>query len=154
MNINTLKTGDLIVREKGPFSTHYVVWIGWRDGIQVVAENHAIHGVRYTSLNEALAGKPIERFENFGGTENQRHLVVSGINKLIGRPYSLIVFNCEHFARWISTGRIESRQVQTASNLALGGGVAMLTSDSQAVRTTRSDLHYWGHHGAWITIFQ
>lgn len=135
MNINTLNTGDLIVREKGPFSTHYIVWIGWNNGIRVVAENHSIHGVRYTSLDEALAGKPIKRFEKFGGTESQRYLVISEINKLIGRSYNLIVFNCEHFARWISTGRIESRQVQAASNLALVGGAAMLTSNNQAIRT-------------------
>jgi hypothetical protein len=28
MNINSLKIGDLIVRQKGPFSTHFIVYVG------------------------------------------------------------------------------------------------------------------------------
>lgn len=134
MNINTLKTGDLIVREKGPFSTHYIVWIGWRNGVELVAENHNCDGVRYTSLENALAGKPINRFEKFGGTEAQRLQVISEINKLLGRSYDLIVFNCEHFARWISSGKFESNQVRVASSLAVISGIAMLASNNEAAR--------------------
>jgi hypothetical protein len=134
MNLNTLRTGDLIVRQKGPFSTHYIVWIGWKNGVQVVAENHNGEGVRYTSLEEALAGKPIKRLENFGGTESQRSLVISEINKMLGRSYDLVVFNCEHFARWISTGRTESKQVEITSNIAVFGGAALLTSKNKVVQ--------------------
>lgn len=135
MNINTLRIGDLIVRQKGPFSTHYIVWIGWQNGVQVVAENHNGEGVRYTSLEEALAGRPIKRFEKFGGSESQRNLVISEINKMLGKSYDLVVFNCEHFARWISTGKIESKQVRITSNLAVFGGAALLTSKNDVVRT-------------------
>lgn len=134
MNLNTIKTGDLIVRQKGPFSTHYIVWIGWQNGVQVVAENHNGDGVRYTSLEEALAGKPIMRFEKFGGTESQRNLVISEINKMVGRSYDLVVFNCEHFARWISTGKIESKQVKIASNIFLVAGGLMLASKNSNLR--------------------
>src|SRR5687767_12608219 len=122
MSINTLKTGDLIVREKRPFSMHYIVRIGWSNGVELVAENHNCDGVRYKSLENALAGKPIKRFEKFGGTEAQRQLVISQINKLRGRSYDLIVFNCEHFARWISSGKFESNQVRAASSLAVISG--------------------------------
>lgn len=135
MNINTLKTGDLIVRQKGPFSTHYIVWIGWQNGVQVVAENQNGIGVRYTTLKEAMAGNSVKRLEKFGGTESQRQLVVSKINSLVGKPYDLIVFNCEHFARWVATGKIESKQVRTVSNLAFFGGAAMLASKNKAIRT-------------------
>lgn len=134
MNLNTIRTGDLIVRQKGPFSTHYIVWIGWQNGIQVVAENHNGDGVRYTSLEEALAGRPIKRLEKFGGTESQRSLVISEINKMLGRSYDLVVFNCEHFARWISTGRTESKQVQITSNIAVFGGAALLSSKNKIVQ--------------------
>jgi hypothetical protein len=134
MNINTIRTGDLIVRQKGPFSTHYIVWIGWQNGVQVVAENHNGDGVRYTSLEEALAGKPIKRFEKFGGTESQRCLVISQINKMVGRSYDLVVFNCEHFARWISTGKIESKQVKIVSNIFLVAGGLMLASKNSNLR--------------------
>lgn len=134
MKLNTLKTGDLIVRQKGPFSTHYIVWIGWQNGVHIVAENHNGHGVRYTSLEEALAGNPIKRFEKFGGTEAQRHLVISEIDKMLGKTYDLIVFNCEHFARWISTGKIESKQVKIASNLFLVAGGIMVASRDSTIR--------------------
>lgn len=134
MNLNTIRTGDLIVRQKGPFSTHYIVWIGWQNGVQVVAENHNGDGVRYTSLEEALAGKPITRLEKFGGTESQRSLVISQINKMVGRSYDLVVFNCEHFARWISTGKIESKQVKIASNIFLVAGGLMLASKNSNLR--------------------
>ncbi len=134
MNLNTLKTGDLIVRKKGLFSTHYIVWIGWHKGILMVAENQEGHGVRYISLHEALAGNEILRFEPFGGTEAQRGLVVSKVNKLLGKTYDLIVFNCEHFARWIATGKIESKQIKTASTLAITAGAAMLAHKSDGVK--------------------
>ena len=134
MNLNTLKMGDLIVREKGPFTTHYIVWIGWQKGVAVVAENHNGHGVRYTSLEQALAGMPIKRFEKFGGSELQRRLVISQINKLLGKSYDLIVFNCEHFARWISTGQFVSNQVKVAFNILLVVGAIMLTSKDSNVR--------------------
>lgn len=135
MDINTLKTGDLIVRQKGPFSTHYIVWIGWQNGIQRVAENQSGIGVRYTSLQEALAGNSIERFEPFGGTEAQRQSVISKVNSLLKKPYDLVVFNCEHFARWIANGKKESRQVKTASTVAITAGLSLLASKSNTVRT-------------------
>ncbi|MBS1507031.1 MAG: lecithin retinol acyltransferase family protein [Bacteroidetes bacterium] len=134
MNLNTLRSGDLIVRQKGPLSTHYIVYIGWRNGVQVVAENQIGQGVRYTSLTEALAGNKILRFEKFGGSETQRQLVVAKVNELIGKAYDLVVFNCEHFARWIATGKPESKQVKTASGVAIAGGFAMLSSSNKVVR--------------------
>ena len=135
MNLNTLRIGDLIVREKGPFSTHYIVWIGWRNGVRVVAENHSTQGVRYTSLEVALGGQPIKRFEKFGGNEFQRRLVISRINRMLGRSYDLVVFNCEHFARWISTGRLVSNQVRVAINILLVVGAFMLTNKNSNIRS-------------------
>jgi hypothetical protein len=134
MDINSLKTGDLIVRQKGPFSTHYMVWIGWQNGVQLVAENQNGIGVRYVSLAEALAGNSILRFEKFGGTEVQRQVVITKINSLIGRQYDLVVFNCEHFARWIATGKIESKQVKTASTIIMTGGISLLASKNKIAR--------------------
>lgn len=134
MNLNTIKIGDLIVRQKGPFSTHYMVYIGWHNGIQLVAENQMGVGARYISLKEALAGNSIKRFEKFGGTEAQRQTVISRINAMLGKAYDLVVFNCEHFARWIANGKIESKQVRTASTVAIVAGTAMLAHKSNAVK--------------------
>lgn len=135
MNINTLKIGDLIVRQKGPMSTHYIVYAGLQNGVRMVAENQSGIGVRYTTLENALAGNPIKRFEPFGGKEHERTLVIPRVNNLLGTDYNLIAFNCEHFARWIAQGKLESKQVKVASNIAIAGGAAMLASKNRVVQT-------------------
>jgi len=61
MNISNLKIGDLIVRQKGPFSTHFMVYVGIQNGIPMVAENQNDVGVRFNSLKNALAGNVIKR---------------------------------------------------------------------------------------------
>lgn len=133
MNINTLRTGDLIVRQKGIWSTHYIVYIGWQNGVHMVADNHITSGVRFTTLENALGGNPIMRFEKFGGTEGQRHLVVPKIREMLGKSYDLVVFNCEHFARWIASGKLTSNQVTTASNILLISGAMMAASRNKTV---------------------
>lgn len=135
MNSNALKIGDLIVRKKGPFSTHFMVYVGMQHGVQMVAENQSGVGVRFTSLANALAGNAIMRFEKFGGTEAQRNLVIPRIKQLLGKSYDLVVFNCEHFARWIATGNIESKQVKIGSNVALIAGATMLASKNGTMQT-------------------
>lgn len=134
MNISNLKIGDLIVRQKGPLSTHFMVYVGMDNGVQMVAENQSGVGVRFTSLANALAGNVIKRFEKFGGTDAQRSLVIPRIKNLLGENYNLVVFNCEHFARWIANGKIESKQVKIASNVAIVGGAAMLASNNGAMK--------------------
>jgi hypothetical protein len=132
-NLNTLKIGDLIIRVKGPLSTHYLVYVGIYNNVQTVAENQSGVGVRFISLFEALGGNQIKRIEPFGGTEQERYLVIPRIGELIGKPYDPIVFNCEHFARWITQGKLESKQVKTASNMTILGGIAMLFSKNRVV---------------------
>jgi hypothetical protein len=53
---------------------------------------------------------------------------------LLGKPYDLVIFNCEHFARWIATGKTESKQVKTASTIAITAGLTMLASKNNTVR--------------------
>ncbi len=126
MNISNLKIGDLIVRQKGPFSTHFMVYVGIQNGIPMVAENQNDVGVRFNSLKNALAGNVIKRFEKFGGTEAQRRLVIPRIKNLLGKSYDLIIFNCEHFARYIASGNAESKQVDNIAKIAIGSGSLLL----------------------------
>lgn len=134
MVFETLRIGDLIVREKGPFTTHFMVYVGKRNGVPMVAENQSVVGVRFITLSKALANNAIKRFEKFGGTGSQRRLVLPRSKELLGKSYDLIVFNCEHFARWIANGKSESKQVKAGSNIALLSGAAMLTSNNPFVR--------------------
>ncbi len=126
MNISNLKIGDLIVRQKGPFSTHFMVYVGIQNGIPMVAENQNDVGVRFNSLKNALAGNVIKRFEKFWGTEAQRRLVIPRIKNLLGKSYDLIIFNCEHFARYIASGNAESKQVDNIAKIAIGSGSLLL----------------------------
>lgn len=53
---------------------------------------------------------------------------------MLGKSYNLVEFNCEHFAREISSGKAESRQVKTVSTVAIASGLAMLTSKNNGVK--------------------
>ncbi|WP_445454965.1 hypothetical protein [Flavobacterium sp. HNIBRBA15423] len=134
MNLSHLRTGDLIVRAKGIFSTHYMVYIGIQNGQIIVAENQNGFGVRYVILAEALKGNMILRTEKFGGTEFDRQYVVGNINRILGKAYDLIAFNCEHFARMISQGMPKSKQVDTTSNIAILSGLGMMSSKNKTTQ--------------------
>lgn len=135
MNLSHLKTGDLIVRAKGIFSTHYMIYIENRGGNIIVAENQNGFGVRYITLAEALKGNVIVRFEKFGGADYERNTVVSKINTILGKSYDLVAFNCEHFARMISHGKPKSKQVETTSHVAILSGLGMMSSKNETVQT-------------------
>lgn len=113
---NNLKLGDRLVREKGIFSKHHGIYVGIHNGIPVVAENQIRRGVQYISLNDFLLGDAtnLTRIERFHGTEQARMQIIPRINKLIGREYDLINFNCEHFSELIQKGEPRSKQVQNA----------------------------------------
>ncbi len=135
MNLSHLKTGDLIVRAKGIFSTHYMVYIENQGSNIIVAENQNGFGVRYVTLAEALKGNAIVRFEKFGGSDYERNTVVSKINTILGKSYDLVAFNCEHFARMISQGKPKSMQVETTSHIAMITGLGMMSSKNETVQT-------------------
>lgn len=126
MTLSSLKIGDLIVRAKGIVSTHYLVYLGKKLCVHMVAENQLGHGVRIVTLDEALNGNNIIRFEPFGGQEHERMMVHERVNNLLGKTYNLIAFNCEHFARLIAEGKVESKQVKKASNAAIVLGLGLL----------------------------
>lgn len=126
-NIHSIRVGDMIVRSKGVFSTHYMVYLGVQSGEHMVAENQLGFGVRIISLSEATKNNTINRIEPFKGSEYERGFVWQRVNQLLGQAYDLIAFNCEHFARFVAEGKVESKQVETASNIALAGGFSLLT---------------------------
>jgi hypothetical protein len=126
-NIHSTRVGDMIVRSKGVFSTHYMVYLGVQNGEHMVAENQLGFGVRIISLSEATKNNTINRIEPFKGAEHERGFVWQRVNQLLGQAYDLIAFNCEHFARLVAEGKVESKQVKNASNIALASGLGLLT---------------------------
>ncbi|MBD0776866.1 lecithin retinol acyltransferase family protein [Maribacter sp. ANRC-HE7] len=49
----------------------------------------------------------------FSGSYFQRNQAINRAYSKLGEKYSLINFNCEHFANWVQFGKIESSQVTT-----------------------------------------
>lgn len=125
--LNNIKIGDMIVRKKGIITTHYMIYLGIRNGLHMVAENQLGYGVRIVSLIEGLNGNSILRIEPFKGQEYHRMYVWSYVETLLGKAYNLISFNCEHFARLIADGKVNSKQVEVGSKIALTGGLTLVT---------------------------
>lgn len=88
-----LKTGDVLVRSRGPISDHFGIYLGE----DTVAEDCHVHGVQVVSMEQYLSGKKLLGVTPFDGKESDRRKVRENIDKLIGKPYDLTRFNCIHF---------------------------------------------------------
>lgn len=128
---NDLQIGDRLVCGKGIFTKHHGIYAGTHNGIAWVAECQLNIGVRYIQLSEYLKWNAanLHRIERFSGNRSQ---IISRINSVIGTPYNLLQFNCEHFAEYIQTGIVRSKQVENAF-LLLGAAALFVsaTSDSR-----------------------
>jgi hypothetical protein len=113
---NDLRTGDRLITEKGPLSRHHAIFVQVPGSVPLVAENQAGKGAQYLTLEELLlrTGTGKIWIQKFVGTETARDYVVPRIDALIGTPYNLVNFNCEHFANLIQTGAAVSKQVAAA----------------------------------------
>jgi hypothetical protein len=74
-NMYGLQTGDQIVTPL--FATgitkHFAVYLGFENGIEWIAENHKIFGVRIISARQYFKDvKEISRIDHFRGTYTQR----------------------------------------------------------------------------------
>ena len=120
LNLN-LRVGDRLVRGKGSFSKHHGIYVGYNHqyGYHVVAENNTPHGVQYVTFEQFLDGYSIERVERFKGSETERRKIIPFINSKIGTNYDLWIYNCEHFAHEVQTGKSESHQVQVGVGIGI-----------------------------------
>lgn len=119
--INQLKPADRIVVPKSVFGLvqHHAIYLG-KDhfGRDIIAENIVGKYVCTTPAEEFFAKNPgITRIERFAGTGLERRQAVERALKLMGKPYSLIDFNCEHFANEVQNN------IPFSPQLRLGVGV-------------------------------
>jgi hypothetical protein len=126
--LHNLNVGDRLVRHKG-IVMHHGIYVGCHNGQHLVAENNLPHGVRYVPYHQFLNGRPLARVEPFRGTEYQRNQIIPFINSKLGTSYDLTRYNCEHFANEVQTGRVFSKQVQTAGLLGLMAAVVLVASN-------------------------
>jgi Lecithin retinol acyltransferase len=116
ININQLKPADKIIVPKSQFNLvqHHAIYLG-KDhfGEDLIAENIVGKYVCITPASEFFATNPIiTDMEPFVGDNLERRRAVERALQLMGKPYDLINFNCEHFANEVQTGIAFSSQVR------------------------------------------
>ena len=108
-----LYPADVIVAKKrnglGRILNHYVVYVGnetfignLQDGVKVLSESE---------LSDLLVDYEPVRIKPFEGTDFQRNQAINRAYHKLGQKYSLLNFNCEHFANWVQKGKENSVQV-------------------------------------------
>lgn len=99
-------------------SQHHLIYLGAdAQGVEWISENYKFQGVRLVKASELFRPGKKFRVHKFGGTYLEREAAVRRALSLLGAPYSLIEFNCEHYAEYVQTGRTGSKQVDYVKNL-------------------------------------
>jgi hypothetical protein len=102
LQTKNLIPADRIVVPKSSLSLvqHHAIYLGKDQfGRDLIAENVFGQRVQITPLDQFIQKNPIiTRIESFKGNNPERRDSVEYALKLMGKPYHLINFNCEHFA--------------------------------------------------------
>ena len=128
-----LISGDRLVHPiKGfPTAKHHGIFLGTDQfGNQWISENHKSKGVQVVPAESYIAEYgQIERIERFVGSDAERYFVVSRALSQAGKPYDLVINNCEHHASYAQNGISESKQVRNVFLGALGLIIAVALLD-------------------------
>lgn len=93
-------------------SKHHSIYLGVdAHGTEWIAENHKFVGVRLIKAVDFFRNKKHITVEQFTGTFPERIAAVKRALSLLGEPYDLISYNCEHYASYVQTGKAKSKQV-------------------------------------------
>jgi hypothetical protein len=87
---------------------------------------HVGAAIRLTSLDDFAKGGKVKVVSS--PAEGDADLVIARAESRLGETtYHVLTNNCEHFARWCSTGRHESKQVlRVAASLCIGAGLFLV----------------------------
>ncbi|MES2479068.1 MAG: lecithin retinol acyltransferase family protein [Bacteroidota bacterium] len=93
---------------------HHGIYVGYINGRHWFLENHFNSGVRYVTAEQFLNGTSIDkiRIQRFVGSARQRQEAVNVAKNMLGRPYDLLSYNCEHYSNEVQYGKPESDQVK------------------------------------------
>jgi hypothetical protein len=115
IDINKLKPGDRLVTAKSSIGLvkHHGICLGRSfDATHLIAENEFGNFVRLVSIEQFLRDYPFPvTIIPFTGQPIDRKKAVQRALDSLGKPYSLIDFNCEHFANLVQFNRSFSTQV-------------------------------------------
>jgi hypothetical protein len=114
-----IKPGDRIKVQMGqqPFFTHHAIYLG-QDyyGNDLISENRKFQGVHLCYADDFFERySAIVHIQRFVGNEIARRKAIKRALDYLGKPYSLINFNCEHYANLVQTGKSQSLQVSNAA---------------------------------------
>jgi len=113
-----LQQADIIIEPlfQTGITKHYAVYLGMdANGIEWIAENHKFSNVHIITATEYFQkAKSIDRIKKFDGSESERRSAVERALNLAGKPYNLVLYNCEHYASEVWSGKAESKQVRNA----------------------------------------
>lgn len=132
--LNTqLYPADVIVAKKrsglGRILNHYIVYVGnetfignLQNGVKILSNSE---------LSELLVDYEPVKVNPFVGSNSQRVQAMNRAYTRLGHKYSLLNFNCEHFANWVQKGRENSLQVTIAMSVLLLGLTYKLIKSSK-----------------------
>ena len=120
-----IQPGDIIFVHRG-FYKHYGVYAGNGKvihfaplaGKEINAENAVVHE---TNLKNFLKGGILTIDRETKAKFSRSEIVERAWSQVGSRSYNLVFLNCEHFARWCTTGVCESKQVNAAIDVAMEG---------------------------------
>lgn len=118
-----LKTGDRIVEPifQTGLSKHHAIYIGQDElGQGWIVENHKVHGVHLMPARDFFTATKTYRIYPFIGSQAERNALVKKALSKLGTPYSLLNYNCEHFANEVLYGRKESQQAKNGIGIMAG----------------------------------
>lgn len=122
INSLLLKPADRIVVPKSEFRLveHHAIYLGKNhQGQELIIENKIGKGVQIVSAEEFFKDVlEVTRIVPFIGTEFERSLALKRAKSILGQPYSLTAFNCQHFANYVQHHKMKSEQVETATAFA------------------------------------
>ena len=127
MKLLNIQGGDILYVHRGLYK-HYGVYAGDGKvihfapltGKEIKAENAIVHE---TTLGNFLKGGVLQIDKKSKAKFSCSEIVERARSQIGNKSYNLVFFNCEHFARWCTSGVCESDQVNAALDVAVEGVV-------------------------------
>jgi hypothetical protein len=129
-----LEPGDRIVAPKSLFGIiqHHALYLGYNNlGQHLICENIIGVGVKLTRVEVFFQDvSSVTRIEKFQGNNLERRKLVEKALSKLGKPYSLINYNCESFCNDVQYNIIKSAQVSVGLFIGFVGiMIALLNTD-------------------------
>lgn len=109
-----LEPADRVIVPKSLFGLvqHHALYLGFNElGEHLMCENVIGNGVILTRVKFFFQDiKSVTRIEKFNGNNLQRKIIVKKALTRLGKPYSLINYNCESFCNDVQHNIIKSNQ--------------------------------------------